>query len=50
MNWLSQVGRMELEGDNIQVTLLLPSVTDTEFYCGRLRKVWSRTRPSTSAG
>ena len=32
VNWLSQVGRLELEGDNIQVTLLLPSVTDTEFY------------------
>lgn len=32
MNWLSQVGRMDLADDNIQVTLLLPSVTDTEFY------------------
>ncbi|GAA3636201.1 SDR family oxidoreductase [Kineosporia mesophila] len=32
VNWLSQVARMELEGDNIQVTLLLPSVTDTEFF------------------
>ncbi|MFG2045574.1 SDR family NAD(P)-dependent oxidoreductase [Dactylosporangium sp. NPDC048998] len=32
VNWLSQVGRLELEGDNIQVTLLLPSVTATEFY------------------
>lgn len=32
VNWLSQVGRMELLGDNIQVTLLLPSLTDTEFY------------------
>ncbi|GLY28837.1 SDR family NAD(P)-dependent oxidoreductase [Kineosporia sp. NBRC 101731] len=34
VNWLSQVARMELEGDNIQVTLLLPSVTDTEFFDG----------------
>ena len=32
VNWLSQVGRLELSGDNIQVTLLLPSVADTEFY------------------
>ena len=32
VNWLSQVGRMELAGDNIQVTLLLPSLTDTEFH------------------
>ena len=32
VNWLSQVGRLELLGDNIQVTLLLPSLTDTEFY------------------
>jgi NADP-dependent 3-hydroxy acid dehydrogenase YdfG len=32
VNWLSQVGRMELSADNIQVTLLLPSLTDTEFY------------------
>lgn len=29
---MSQVGRMELLDDNIQITLLLPSVTDTEFY------------------
>jgi NADP-dependent 3-hydroxy acid dehydrogenase YdfG len=32
VNWLSQVGRMELADANIQITLLLPSVTDTEFY------------------
>ncbi|MEU1301397.1 SDR family NAD(P)-dependent oxidoreductase [Streptomyces shenzhenensis] len=32
VNWLSQVGRLELADDNIQVTLVLPSVTDTEFY------------------
>ncbi|CUR56672.1 hypothetical protein NOCA2360001 [metagenome] len=32
VNWLSQVGRMELSGDSIQVTMLLPSLTDTEFY------------------
>ncbi|MCA1218261.1 SDR family NAD(P)-dependent oxidoreductase [Streptomyces sp. 8L] len=32
VNWLSQTGRLELADDNIQVTLVLPSVTDTEFY------------------
>lgn len=32
VNWLSQVGRMELADDNIHISLVLPSVTDTEFY------------------
>ena len=32
VNWLSQVGRMELADENIQLSLVLPSVTDTEFY------------------
>ncbi|GLY15272.1 short-chain dehydrogenase [Kineosporia sp. NBRC 101677] len=34
VNWLSQVGRMELADDNVQLSLVLPSVTDTEFYAG----------------
>jgi NADP-dependent 3-hydroxy acid dehydrogenase YdfG len=32
VNWLSQVGRLELADDNIQLSVVLPSVTDTEFY------------------
>lgn len=34
VNWLSEVARMELADDNIQVTALLPSITATEFGDG----------------
>lgn len=34
VNRLSEVARMDLAGDNIQVTLLLPSITATEFGDG----------------
>ncbi|BBA97131.1 putative short chain dehydrogenase/reductase [Actinacidiphila reveromycinica] len=32
VNWLSQVGRLELADENIQLSVVLPSVTRTEFY------------------
>ncbi|SEG84685.1 Short-chain dehydrogenase [Actinacidiphila yanglinensis] len=32
VNWLSEVGRLELAEENIQISLVLPFVTDTEFY------------------
>lgn len=37
VNMLSEVARKELAGDNIQVTLLLPSITATEFGNGMFR-------------
>lgn len=32
LNWLSEVGRTELDEENIHISLVLPFVTDTEFY------------------
>lgn len=32
LNWLSEVGRSELAEENIQISLVLPFVTDSEFY------------------
>jgi len=44
VNRLSEVARMDLADDNIQVTLLLPSITATEFGDGIFQDGRSRPR------